>query len=314
MYFPYLRAKQYELISLREIASNNSTSAIAKEYLSPIIEPIKASSTLSSTLCVLSENDVNFNVIINPQHGSMNTDETYQNIENLGVKNFQWTIIIDDKLASSQFQELIALTKESKSSNKISIVHFGTHEDIDRIKALSEPQTSFNIIYSRNNRYRRNFDSLTLVRLDDFFPRQDRNADYANLDDSVFSEEHLFYSDDGYRGFGDFLTIGDNYSEGGFQPYAVAIHFSYFDKNNKIRIKHFVSDSNFDYSDVPGKFLEALEKLHQWVVENNPQQTLALTEFNKLYEAKRYPGLGSVKKLSIMNHIELVISYLSISK
>ena len=39
------------------------------------------------------------------------------------------------------------------------------------------------------------------------------------------------------------LTIGDNYSESGMLPFAVAIHLSHED-SKKIRIKHFVSNSN----------------------------------------------------------------------
>jgi len=90
-------------------------------------------------------------------------------------------------------------------------------------------------------------------------------------------------------------------------PYAVAIHLSYADQNNKIRVRHFVSDSNDDSSDVGGKFAEALEKLIQWVNENG-RESIAISIFRELHETGHFPGLGSLKKLSIMHHIELVLS------
>lgn len=126
------------------------------------------------------------------------------------------------------------------------------------------------------------------------------------MPDSQFSEEHLFYKEDGYKGFSDFLIIGDNYSETGFLPYAIAIHLSYVEKDNKIRIKHFVSDSNEDTSDIGGKFAEANKKLVEWCNANNIDETIAIGEFKSLYNSGHFPGLGSIKKLSIKHHIELV--------
>ncbi|HEY9169416.1 MAG TPA: sce7725 family protein [Lutibacter sp.] len=60
MYFPYLRGKQFELIALRELC------ALFPEELnkiSPVIEPVKASSTLNSTLAELANRNANFNLI-----------------------------------------------------------------------------------------------------------------------------------------------------------------------------------------------------------------------------------------------------------
>ena len=46
MYFPYLRGRQYELIALRELLENNKLS----NNVIPIIEPVRLSPTLVSTL------------------------------------------------------------------------------------------------------------------------------------------------------------------------------------------------------------------------------------------------------------------------
>lgn len=37
---------------------------------------------------------------------------------------------------------------------------------------------------------------------------------------------------------------------------------------------------------------------------------MAIDEFERLHITESYPGLGTVKKLSIMHHIELVGKYL----
>ena len=68
MYFPYLRGKQFELIALRELCGlfperiNN---------ISPLIEPVKLSSTLKSTLRELANHNVNFSLVINPRVGDL---------------------------------------------------------------------------------------------------------------------------------------------------------------------------------------------------------------------------------------------------
>lgn len=116
---------------------------------------------------------------------------------------------------------------------------------------------------------------------------------------------------DNYVGFGDYSIVGREYIESGFAPYAVAIHIVYFADDSSLRIKHFVSDSNDDISDVAGKFYEAVTKLHNWYVRGQEKQlTTGLKILLDHYENQTYPGLPTLKKLSIMHHLELVGSYL----
>lgn len=132
---------------------------------------------------------------------------------------------------------------------------------------------------------------------------------HQKVPDEFFTDDHLYFEDDGYKGFGDFLTIGDDYSESGWLPYAIAIHLTYIKDNNEIWIRHFVSDSNSDTTDVAGKFGEALEKLIEFI-DDEHIYTKAAEEFRDLHKKGHYPGLGSIKKLSIMHHIELVFDFL----
>ena len=147
------------------------------------------------------------------------------------------------------------------------------------------------------------------VMCEDHFPKQTRNIDYSDIETEFFSSDHLYYADDGYKGFADYSVVGEEYSETGFAPYAVAIHIVYFDTKNILRIAHFVSDSNDDISDPARKFAEAVKKLVEWN-KTMKLDTVGIREFEAAYRNKTYPGLGVVKKYSIMHHLELMSKYL----
>ena len=82
--------------------------------------------------------------------------------------------------------------------------------------------------------------------------------------------------------------------------------------HNTLRIKHFVSDSNEDPRNPALKFYEAVTKLASWYRNEsaNIPLTLGLKTFLEHYDNQTYPGLGTVKKLSLMHHIELISKYL----
>jgi hypothetical protein len=310
MYFPYLRGKQFELIALRELSALMSSKS---DKISPIIEPVKDSSTLRSTLKELVEKNINFNFIINPRVGGfINSFDKLIEIleENLnGYTNFQISIIVD-KTTQQGIAELLEFTNQiSINHNGYTLIH-NSEIGENSIEQLNDNlEVKYNLIYfsKTSRRYYREFNSDTRVSLDDYFRKLDRNADYLQVPVSDFSEEYKYYTDDNFVGFGDFLTIGDIYSESGFLPRAVAIHLSYIE-NNKIKIRHFTSDSNQDSSDIGGKFAEALEKLVKWCDDTSINETKGIRIFKDLHNRGHFPGLGSIKKISTINHIELVIN------
>lgn len=71
-----------------------------------------------------------------------------------------------------------------------------------------------------------------------------------------------------------------------------------------------MSDSNDDIRDPAKKYYEALSHLMEWL-KSNPidPETYALQQFRKHHAEGTYPGLGTVKKLSIMHHLELMSNY-----
>lgn len=311
MYFPYLRGKQYELIALRELSESIGESGV----IHPIIEPVKEStSTLRLTIEQLKEQDVVFTVIINPEVGefAVDHDQVIQIInQHIGEYNpFHIGILLQ---STTNLEHVNSLLNDVENNYSVNLIHKGRFPDMDGLESfINGKDVVYNLFRDPTiiRRYRRIIDYTTKVVLGDPFNSQRTNADYADIPDEFFSDEHNFYEEDGFAGFADYVTIGEDYSDSGFAPYAVAIHLTYEKENGQIWIRHFVSDSNEDYTDVPGTYREALEKLIEYINENDIQSE-ACEEFRGHFNQGHYPGLGSVKKLSIKHHLELVTTILT---
>ena len=308
MYFPYLRGRQNELIALRELIEKD----ILSEKIIPIIEPVKVSPTLLNTIKVFNDSKKEFILIRNPKVGSFISDkkseeknELFEEIlNNLNNENVYSGLLVDDGINTS----ISRLNEKGISAEKIATISTKNEAKTFLDTINKELRFKYNIIpYSPAFRRIRNGDR---IMLDDKFNKLERNNDYINCEDEFFSDDHIYFSEDGYTGFSDYSVIGKKYLDSGFAPFAVAIHIVYPTNDKTFRIHHFVSDSNYDYNDPAKKFYEALEKLINWN-KNIKLDTLAMNTFNKMYEEESYPGLGIIKKLSIMHHIELVSNYLN---
>lgn len=304
MYFPYLRGRQFELIALRDLVDKG----VLSDKIIPIIEPVKLSSTLIKTIESYGKKGKQLGIIVNPKVGGFKInieEEKNQKLKNsllTSLKENDYILYMILLSANLNPDEFIKNHKDNMGTicdNKDAIPVYEANFAKMKVKYNLIPDESGFRRKIRNNR----------VLLADKFNKQERNNDYIEIDDEPFSEDHLYYVDDGYIGFSDYTVVGKEYNDTGFAPYAVAIHIVYFDSDKSLRVKHFVSDSNDDISDPAGKFQEALSKLVEW---NKKKQikTVAMKEFEDLYRREAYPGLGTVKKLSIMHHLELIGQYL----
>ena len=309
MYFPYLRGKQFELIALREL----SQFVKVENLISPIIEPVKETTvTLNKTLESLRTNNFNFNLVLNPQVGDMqNVAEVLKLINTLqDYSNYQPSFIVDERTNLSSLAQIVT----TNQLENLSLICNGIPNDEDVLMNFLETNPVKYVIINEgisSKRFLRNLkrSPIEKVTLSDAFNVMKRNVDYIQKDNEFYSDEHLFYIEDGFIGFSDFLTIGQEYVDGGFLPYAVAIHLTYPNEKSEFWIRHFVSDSNMDSTDIANKFGEALIKLVGFI-DHEKLNTAACGEFRQLLETQSYPGLGSVKKLSILHHIELVYDFL----
>ncbi len=158
--------------------------------------------------------------------------------------------------------------------------------------------------------YQKHFKGAHRVLIRDGFERK-RNADYDPVEH--FSDLHATYPDEGMNGFGDFLIVGDDFSEAGGPAYAVAIHLTFIDPDldDSMQIYHFVSDRQDTPKDPAGKFAEALAKMVN-VLDAPGSKVLeskAVEEYRRLHGDGHFPGLGYVKKLSMNHHIETLASF-----
>lgn len=307
MYFPYLRGRQFELIALRELIENG----LIGEHIIPVIEPIKPSPTLLKTINKYVVGEKPIAVIHNPQVGNFlkelnKTSQLRNELEQI-YKNDN--VIFAHVMNRESREQLIRRVPENQLDNILII-----NRKKDFIKLYKELFTEINprfTLVPGDVSYRRNI-KVNPVLLEDPFGEHKlgRNADYLKQPGGIFSEDHLFYKDENYVGFSDYSVVGEEFYVGGFAPYAVAIHIVYFDEGKVLRIKHFTSESNEDISDPAGKFGEALEKLIRWHMNMDNNDTYAMREFKQHHENGTYPGLGTIKKLSVMHHIELVSAFL----
>ena len=307
MYFPILRGRQFELLALRECINKK----ILSDRIIPIIEPVKASSTYTKTIDAFIDAKHPVAVIRNPLVGSWSKDIKKES--NASIKEKASKQLHDDNVISSLYvtsklnRHIDNLASRGVALNDVILI-CNDPEFVDTYECvIGDAKPLYNVIPDKGE-FRRRI-RHNRVMCEDHFPKQNRNIDYCDKETELFSKDHLYYAEDGYKGFSDYSIVGLEYSETGFAPYAVAIHIVYFDENKALRIAHFVSDSNDDISDPARKFAEAVEKLVDWN-KTMKLDTVGIKAFEDAYKNQTYPGLGVVKKFSIMHHLELMSRYL----
>lgn len=311
MYHPYFRGKQFELIAIREAAD-----LMAKSGFVPIIEPVKETlNGLGRTLKTICDVGGKAIVIINPCHGDHSEDGA--NISALLHEGFSAEKGITAGILLKEDMEAASALDfyEQHINFEPTFVHAGFTEARLLADALGkELSNSKHIFFEKycGKLYRKHFKGSARILLRDGFQRR-RNADHPLVEE--FSDLHITYDEEDMDGFGDFLIVGDEYTEGGGPAYAVAIHLTFIDpdKDNVMYINHFVSTTNDTPTDPAGKFGQALDKLIDQLDSGSSKliESGALKEFKELHSKGHFPGLGHVKKLSMKHHIETLADFFS---
>lgn len=307
MYFPYLKGRQYELLAIRELLSKN----LLSKKIIPIIEPVKVSSTLLSTLETASSLKRKIAVICNSNitmgfNMNNTSEEDKEYLEILKNKN-----IIKVFFLYRNLEKTLKVYQDNEIFEDVSEIMI----ICDNADYVEEYQKNFTnkkpkcTLIPNENRFKRNIKE-NIILLDDKFEKKERNSDYLLNEDEFFSDDHLYYKEDDYKGFSDYSIIGKKFIDGGFAPYAVVIHMLYFDDKKNLRVHHFVSDSNYDIKDPANKFYEALKKLIKFNEKKSLGETKAMEKLRNYYAHGDYPGLGSIKKISLSHHLELIGRFL----
>lgn len=331
-YFPYLRGKQYELLAVREL----NEAGLLPENVFPVIEPVRSPDTgaLGRTVRELIDSGRQTTVVINPQVGQL-ADPTHSE----ALLDFCSEYVnpdgnlFHDQATTGSLTLGVIVT----SSNDISVIlrriadKFGSRAEVDLFhesagnESISRVENNFvnfklhlNFAEEKNllRSYQRNspvgsigssLRSTDVSQWRDYFQRAERSSAYPSEKPYLYTDDNLYIDEDGYAGLSDYQTIGAGYAEGGGLPLAIALHLTYQLPDKKgsdhpVYIVHFVSDSNRDRSDPARKFSEAVGKLSKFCAQNG----LSGPGIDALLAHQKngsYPGLGSLKKLAIQNHI-----------
>lgn len=304
LYFPIFRGRQFELLALKDCLEADVLSG----KIIPIIEPVKLSSTFLSTLKAFIDKNRSIAVINNPEVGSWERDRPVKS-EDRWKKAVCEKCVLPAYHLNAQTRSRMESTINGGVPGQSVILLCDDPEALNYYDDVAGSHSPLYNIIPDKGEFRRRIRHNRVV-CEDHFTKRARNVDYQNVGDEFFSSDHLYYEDDGYVGFSDYSIVGKDYFETGFAPYAVAIHIVYFDPKKNLRIAHFVSDSNEDIQDPSRKFAESAGKLVEWNKEMN-LRTLGIREIESAFEDERYPGLGAIKKCSIMHHLELVSQYLN---
>lgn len=319
MYFPYLRGRQNELLCLRELLDVGKLSS----KIIPIIEPVKFSSTLFSTLTKFIEMGHQVIVIRNPEVGSFRK-ESGDMIKNIEKES--------DEKKKEKIRKTLEGYKEVWNNPQIQKAYLVDDDVISMVREKKLDAKDVVMINIKKGNYRYyeeygeeiigkytvvpkggDFEDIIeddIIILEDSYRKAKRNIDYIENPDELFSRNHIVYKKRGFVGFSDFSMVGNDFDESGFAPLAIAIHIMYFGNRDELKIHHFVSESNESISDPARKFEETMNKLVNWENFDIIPKTIGLDNLIECYNIGKFPGLGVIKKYSLMHHIQMMGEYL----
>lgn len=312
MYYPFLRARQFELISLRELATEGATQG----FVIPILEPVKlAFNNLNLAYKVFEDKNQKVYFIVNPSVGELIGDTNHYLDYLIGLNNeIVFPAFHYRNNNKSNFEYIKQSINNYELNQCMLICKNDIREDDEEFKILAQLEqiTVINIEDPSRNRALHRFAQnigKTYIRLDDLFEKQIRNSDFLSIEEHRFSEEHIYYIEDNYNGFSDYTVLPSEFSDGGSTPRAVVIHLTYLNQQNQIMIRHFTSETNDSIANIQGKFAEAAQKAVEYCRLHHLTNS-AIIELENYFDEQHYPGLGTVKKISIKNHLLIVSHYL----
>ncbi|WP_125713699.1 sce7725 family protein [Companilactobacillus kedongensis] len=293
-YYPYLRGRMYDLLALKELCESNWLGP----DIVPIIEPVRDSKELQKTVQTFLDHHQPFSVVANPQVSvyGLNDTKLYPLPDMSTVDHFLPSAILASDFSTEYLttnQETLLIAKKYPLLKAYQNTYL--LKKIDHV-LIPEEARLHEIVGSKAVSLT---DPLTFVK---------HVEDYAILDDEYFQPASWYQQIDNYNGFGDYSMIGSVYFDKGMPSRAIALHIIYVTSEGILRIHHFVSDSNETMRGQKEKFFEALNKLDDWATVNlnRMNNTPALQELLSYAKQNKFPGLGMVKKLSLMHHFQLM--------
>ena len=311
MYFPFLRGKQFELKALKDFFEENPES----ESIIPIIEPVNRSNrALESALDSFRGGNHKYALVLNPCEG----DFKHRNVrftlpeenpelfaqDNSWIPSFlcndKLSHMVEESLDGDEYNQAMLVFPWGINLDDETVIRLVNHRNVNYIvvcfPSIPSPRIKRTLFSTGKH----------IVSMEDCFITRKRNADYADSPDEPFSCAFFYYQSEGYFGFADYTALSSEVNEGGMLPYAMAIHLTYKKSEDEVYIHHFVSDTNFDQSNIRGKFHEAARKIEPFFEGREPITRSVHELIERADDPDGYPGLGYLKKMSVKSHLELV--------
>lgn len=299
IYFPYFRGRQFDLQALKAIAQVQTLPT----NIIPIIEPVRDIKSLPQTIAAFLAHDHPLVVITNPTVSNYGLTQQklhdwtpWQHHPQLILGHVLTPTTTAADLLAPAGQRTLLIARQYDELVAAQHAHWLTTTQPDYL--LVPPEARIRQLLDRPQ-----------ISLYDHAWFPDKDQTYANLTDGFFSDDWQLAALQGYQGFSDYTIGGSHYSEHGYPARAVTLHVTYF-VHDQLRIHRFVSDDRVDFKHPKEKFFQAVAKLAAWLpVQSEQTQTPALQQLAAYHDQHHFPGLGVVKRLSLMHHLELMARY-----
>ena len=239
-YFPFLRGKQHELISVRDLASD-----IAKNgRIHPIIEPVNNNDTTRISIDRFIEQSMPFLFICNPIHGKFRDNAAGLRtdlIDEALIDCDNWTpsLYVDEQTAVQELEGFI----ETYDNYSLALIYNGLPQRNAVREMIENDYSGWHVFMDHRveSDYIQSVVKDSCVRVADKFARKPRNADYPPME--FFTDLNTKAGNSNGTHFGDFSIVGDHYSDTGGPAYAVALHHIHYAEDSRtLNISHFISD------------------------------------------------------------------------
>lgn len=302
-YYPYFRGRMYDLLALKSLVEQQQLGP----KIVPIIEPVRDSKELQQTVQALIDHQQRFSVVANPQVSvyGLNNTKLYPLPNTNGLPFYQPSAI----LAADFSSDFLTTTPGQKSlliaPNAPLLKAYQRTQLLKQVSGILIPDEA-RLQQIAGDR---------AILLTDPLTFRAHVADYAELTDEFYTAANWATPPFGSNGFGDYSMVGSVYFDKGMPSRAIAIHLIYVTATGQLRIHHFVSDSNDSMRGQKQKFFEALQKLTDWAPTqlHGLNLTPALAELRHYQAGDKFPGLGTIKKLSLMHHFQLMHRLLTLN-
>ncbi|WP_136247519.1 sce7725 family protein [Halomonas borealis] len=306
MYYPYLYGRKYELLALRDFATNHP----GDRNVSPVVEPLKSDvGDLKRAIQRLSSQNFPLTVILNPVRGEFRDQANLSGwLSSLTSQvtptvDFTPALLCDDRVSYADVDNFL---NQFRSGSAVLVYNSPALSAIEVSRLDQDSRVGLQVIKAGGiePQARGGLSPQKTIEILDCFNAQTRNADYGGAE--FFSRQYL-----GFRqascGYGDFTVLSTAIPGSGGPPGAVVVHATYKEPNSgEVWVEHFVSaETDREAGTVEGKFLDAAGQLCRQVASRPGEfgANVAISSYQAQVAGNRSPGLGGNKRQQILHHI-----------